>query len=117
MSAFEADVAGLLAANCKNPGNDPLINDEVQRHNSFSFAIKRIVDQNRRYGEILLTDSSNVFSTVKTVDSLAGRVLTLKLWPLTIAETKEQKPPQILNWALQISLQIADKLITPLSYA
>ncbi len=108
LSALETDAAGLLAAKCKNLRNNPLIIDEVQRSNSLALAIKRIVDQNRRYGQFLLTGSSNVFSTAKTVDSLAGRVLTLKLWPLTVAETKEQKPPKILDWALQTSLQIAD---------
>ena len=108
LSALEADAAGLLSAKCKNLGNDPLIIDEVQRSNSLVLAIKRIVDQNRRYGQFLLTGSSNVFSTAKAVDSLAGRVLTLKLRPLTIAETKEQKPPQFLDWALRTSVQIAD---------
>ena len=108
LSALEADSVGLLTAKCKKLSNDPLIIDEVQRSNSLVLAIKRIVDQNRRYGQFLLTGSSNVFSTAKAVDSLAGRVLTLKLWPLTVAETKEQKPPQILDWASQTSVQIAD---------
>ncbi len=108
LSALETDAAGLLVVKCKNLGNNPLIIDEVQRSNSLALAIKRIVDQNRRYGQFLLTGSSNVFSTAKAVDSLAGRVLTLKLWPLTVAETKEQNPPKILDWALQTSLQIAD---------
>ncbi len=108
LSALETDAAGLLAEKCKNLGNHPLIIDEVQRSHSLTLSIKRIVDQNRRYGQFLLTGSSNVFSTAKTVDSLAGRVLTLKLWPLTVSETKEQKPPKILDWALQTSLQIAD---------
>ena len=108
LSALETDATGLLAAKCKNLRNNPLIIDEVQRSNSLTLAIKRIVDQNRRFGQFLLTGSSNVFSTAKAVDSLAGRVLTLKLWPLTVAETKEQNPPKILDWALQTSLQIAD---------
>lgn len=108
LSALEADAAGLLAIKCKNLGNDPLIIDEVQRSDSLALAIKRIVDQNRRYGQFLLTGSSNIFSTVKAVDSLAGRVLTLKLWPLTVAEAMEQKPPQILDWAFQTNLQLTD---------
>lgn len=108
LGALEADAAGLLAAKCEDLDNNPLIIDEVQRSSSLALAIKRIVDQNRRYGQFLLTGSSNVFTTAKVVDSLAGRILTLKLWPLTVAEAMERNPPEILDWASQARPQFAD---------
>ena len=36
-------------------------------------------------------------------DSLAGRMLTLTLWPLTVAETISQGPSTLLDWALSPS--------------
>lgn len=54
----------------------PLIIDEAQRSKKLSLAIKRVVD------------------------SLAGRMLTLALWPSTAAETLSRRPSTILDWAV-----------------
>ena len=56
----------------------------------------------------MLTGSSNVFSAARVSDSLAGRALTHKLWPLTVAEIKEREPHQILDWAAQRNPRLAD---------
>ena len=108
LSAAEADPYGLLDEKRKGLGNRPLIIDEVQRSKSLALAIKRIVDLDRRRGRFLLTGSSNVFSASRVSDSLAGRALTLKLWPLTVAEIKEREPHQILDWAAQRNPRLAD---------
>ena len=64
----------------------PIVIDEVQRLPRITLAIKRIVDHVRRPGQFVLTGSSDIFSTPKALDTLAGRVSTLILRPLSVAE-------------------------------
>lgn len=47
----------------------------------------------------MLTGASNVFATQHVADSLAGWLVTLTPWPLTIAETFHARPSviRILN--------------------
>ena len=70
LSAIEADAAGLLASKRKSLGDAPLVIDEAQRSRSLALAIKRIVDEDRRRGQFLLTGSSNVFTAANVSDSL-----------------------------------------------
>jgi predicted AAA+ superfamily ATPase len=101
LEAINADAAGLLAARMATIGKQPLIIDEAQRSKALALAIKRIVDKDRRKGQFILTGSSNIFAAADVADSLAGRVLTLKLWPLTVSEAKHRSPAKWLNWAIQ----------------
>lgn len=81
----------------------PLIVDEAQRSNQLPLAIKRIVDLSDRKGQFILTGSSNIFAASHVQDSLAGRILTLTLWPMTVAETMLRGPSMILDWAVSRS--------------
>jgi len=101
LEALNADAAGLLTSRMAKIGNQPLIIDEAQRSKALALAIKRIVDKDRRKGQFILTGSSNIFTSADVADSLAGRVLTLKLWPLTISEVKTRPPSKWLDWAVQ----------------
>lgn len=101
LEALNADAAGLLESRMAKIGNQPLIIDEAQRSKALALAIKRIVDKDRRKGQFILTGSSNIFTSADVADSLAGRVLTLKLWPLTISEIKQRPSSQLLDWAIQ----------------
>jgi len=101
LEALNADAAGLLTSRMAKIGNQPLIIDEAQRSKTLALAIKRIVDKDRRKGQFILTGSSNIFTAADVADSLAGRVLTLKLWPLTISELKTRPPSKLLDWAVQ----------------
>ena len=101
LDAINADAAGLLNSRMATIGKQPLIIDEAQRSKSLALAIKRIVDKDRRKGQFLLTGSSNIFAAADVADSLAGRVLTLKLWPMTISEIKQRPPAKWLDWAVQ----------------
>ena len=101
LEAIEADPQGQLESLTSNLGNAPLIIDEAQRSKSLSLAIKRIVDANRRKGQFVLTGSSNVFTSAEIADSLAGRMRTLHLWPLSAAEINQSQPQKILDWAIQ----------------
>lgn len=107
LTAIDADPFGQLANLTSKSKNTPLIIDEVQRSQDISLAIKRIVDQDNRKGQFVLTGSSNVFATSHVADSLAGRMLTLKLWPLTAAECHGEPVSRILDWSLQTKPDLA----------
>ena len=86
------DDANLLSAAIKDPGG--FINqfpgnitlDEIQRAPELLLAIKRTVDENRRPGRFLLTGSANLLQLPHLPDSLAGRMESIYLHPLTEAE-------------------------------
>jgi len=73
---------------------DRAVIDEVQRAPQLLLAIKRSVDEDRRPGRFLLTGSAQLMSLPTVADSLAGRMETLSLLPLSQAEI-EQSP---VNW-------------------
>ena len=47
-------------------------------------------------------------STRHVADSLAGRMLTLTLWPLTAAETMSRGPSMVLDWAVSKDPDLKD---------
>jgi uncharacterized protein len=65
---------------------EPVILDEIQRAPEALLAIKRLVDEDRKAGQFLLTGSANVLLLPKLADSLAGRMEVLRLWPLAQSE-------------------------------
>lgn len=69
-----------------------LIIDEVQRVPSLLPAIKKVVDEETRPGQYLLTGSANIQALPSTQESLAGRVSKVRLRPLTQGEIKGSKP-------------------------
>ena len=111
LTAMEADPEGQLISLAEDQTNLPVIIDEAQRSPRIALAIKKIVDRNRRKGQFVLTGSSNVFTTAEVADSLAGRMQTLKLWPLTVSEVNRAPPSRLIDWAMQSApslTQIAD---------
>ncbi|MBF0452564.1 MAG: ATP-binding protein [Candidatus Magnetomorum sp.] len=81
LSGVKSDPAGFLA------GIDrPVIIDEVQKAPELFPAIKIDVDNNRKPGMFILTGSSNILTSIKISDSLAGRMEILDLWPLSQGE-------------------------------
>ena len=107
LSAIEADPQGQLASLMEDLGTAPLIIDEAQRSKALALAIKRVVDADRRKGQFVLTGSSNVFTTTDVSDSLAGRMRTLKLWPLSGAEIKRAPVSRLVDWAVQATPRLA----------
>lgn len=75
----------------------PIVIDEVQRLPQITLALKRIVDRDRRHGQFVLTGSSDIFTTPKALDTLAGRVSTLTLRPLSTAEIMRAGPCRLLD--------------------
>ncbi|MPQ96156.1 ATP-binding protein [Thioclava sp. JE_KL1] len=101
LAAMEADPEGQLTSLAEELPDAPVIIDEAQRSPKLALAIKKIVDGNRRKGQFVLTGSSNVFTTAEVADSLAGRMQTLKLWPLTTAEVNRAPASRLIDWAMQ----------------
>jgi len=60
--------------------------DEIQRVPQMLLAIKKSVDEDRRPGRFLLTGSANLMFMPAVADSLAGRMETLTLLPLSQSE-------------------------------
>lgn len=65
---------------------DRAVIDEIQRAPSLLLAIKKTVDEDRRPGRFLLTGSANLMTLPTVADSLAGRMETLSLLPLSQSE-------------------------------
>lgn len=73
---------------------DRAVIDEIQRAPSLLLAIKKSVDEDRRPGRFLLTGSANLMELPTVADSLAGRMETLLLLPLSQSEIEGQS----VNW-------------------
>ena len=73
-------------------GLDRAIIDEVQRVPDLLLAIKKSVDEDYRPGRFLLTGSANVLTFPRVADSLAGRMETLDMLPLSRAEIEGIEP-------------------------
>jgi predicted AAA+ superfamily ATPase len=96
------DDPATLAAARSDPvafirGFDRAVIDEAQRAPDILLAIKRTVDEDRRSGRFLLTGSANL-STIATVqESLAGRIETIPLFPLSRGELLRRKRMQFID--------------------
>ena len=73
---------------------DRAVIDEIQRAPALLLAIKKSVDEDRRPGRFLLTGSANLMALPTVTDSLAGRMETLSLLPLSQSEIAGQST----NW-------------------
>jgi len=73
---------------------DRAVIDEIQRAPQLLLAIKKSVDEDRRPGRFLLTGSANLMALPTVADSLAGRMETLLLLPLSQSEIESRAA----NW-------------------
>lgn len=69
----------------------PACIDEIQKAPELLEALKLYVDANRRNGDFLLTGSANILDMKQAKDTLAGRIIELELYPLSLKE-KSQHP-------------------------
>lgn len=88
----------------------------MQRLPEITLALKRIIDEDRRLGQFILTGSSNIFTAGRAYDSLAGRVLTLTLRPLSSAEIAESAPCKLLDVISEHTRDCHQALPTPVSF-
>jgi hypothetical protein len=73
---------------------DRAVIDEIQRAPQLLLAIKKSIDEDRRPGRFLLTGSANLMTLPTVADSLARRMETLSLLPLSQSEIEGQST----NW-------------------
>jgi len=73
---------------------DRAVIDEIQRAPQLLLAIKKSVDEDRRPGRFVLTGSANLMALPTVADSLAGRIETLSLLPLSQSEIEGRST----NW-------------------
>ncbi len=71
---------------------DRCVIDEVQREPNLLLAIKQSIDNDRRPGRFILTGSANILTIPRASESLAGRMETFTLYPLSRAEILGHKP-------------------------
>ena len=98
------DDAGTLAAARHDPVGfindiDRAVIDEIQRAPELMLAIKQSVDEDRRAGRFLLTGSANLQTLPTNRESLAGRIESLELYPLSQAELRRAARPTFLTAA------------------
>lgn len=74
------------------PQSGTLIIDEIQKVPDLLPAIKRVVDQNNRPGQFLITGSANILTLPTVQESLAGRIGKIRLRPLSQGEILGVKP-------------------------
>jgi len=117
-AALAADPYGqlLLFSDEAKISKRPVVLDEIQRLPEITLALKRIVDTDRRPGQFVLTGSSDIFLAGKAYDSLAGRVMTLTLRPLSAAEIEEQAPCHLLDLVHQHLKDSIHELPKPLVF-
>jgi predicted AAA+ superfamily ATPase len=87
MQAATNDPHGFIKHETKT-----LIIDEIQRAPSLLMAIKKAVDEDTRPGQYLLTGSANIGSLPNVQESLAGRVMSIRLHPLAQGEIEGSLP-------------------------
>jgi len=90
-AATEADPMGFVS-----DLPERAILDEVQHVPRIFAALKLSIDRHRAAGRFILTGSTNVLLIPKLADSLAGRMETVRLYPLSQCELAEE-PSRFLD--------------------
>jgi predicted AAA+ superfamily ATPase len=75
----------------------PICIDEIQKVPQVLEAIKLYIDKHRINGNFLLTGSANILDMKKTKESLAGRIIEIKLWPLSQKEINHKPNENIID--------------------
>lgn len=75
-----------------NRDGRPMCIDEIQKLPALIPALKFASDRSSEKGLYLITGSANVFSLPTVQESLAGRIRSLRLRPVTVAEQKGKGP-------------------------
>lgn len=88
LSLIQSDPVGFIRTHKENQ----VAIDEIQRLPELLLDIKQSVDNNRKPGRFILTGSANAMVLPKVADSLAGRIETILLNPLSECEINDTEP-------------------------
>ncbi len=75
----------------------PITLDEIQKVPEILEGIKIDVDSDRKNGNFLLTGSANVLDMKRAKDTLAGRLIEIKMWPLSQKELHDKPTENIID--------------------
>lgn len=78
-------------------GADGVVIDEVQHSPALLSAVKMEVDETRGRTRFVLSGSANLLLMRRVSESLAGRAVYFTLFPMTLGEMEERRPPDILE--------------------
>jgi predicted AAA+ superfamily ATPase len=92
LDIVRADPSRLLV------GDEPILIDEWQRFEPSWDLVRRAVDQRKRPGRFILTGSAS--NAAPNVHSGAGRIVTLRMRPMTLAERRVDTPSVSLSTLL-----------------
>jgi len=99
--AAQEDPLGLVRS------ADLLTIDEIQRAPQLMLAVKQRVDEDRKPGRFLLTGSANVLTAPRMQESMAGRIETLTLWPLSRGELLRTESTSFLDRVFSMGVEDA----------
>lgn len=75
----------------------PICLDEIQKAPNLLEYIKIDIDNNRVNGSFLLTGSANILDNNEVKDTLAGRIIELSLYPLSIKEKNKKSDDDLIQ--------------------
>lgn len=75
----------------------PICLDEIQKVPNILEYIKIDIDNDRKNGNFLLTGSANILDNKEVKDTLAGRIIELALYPLSMKEKKKKPDENIIQ--------------------
>ena len=107
LAAAKADPTGFVSR------LDKAVIDEIQRAPELLLPIKQSVDADRRPGRFLLTGSANIFTMPRIMESLAGRVESLELYPLAANEIERRSRPKFFDRAFSDRILDTSEKLAP----
>ena len=75
----------------------PVTIDEIQKSPQLLESLKLYVDKHRHNGDFLITGSANILDMKTTKDTLAGRIIEVTLYPLSIKEKQAKADENVID--------------------
>ena len=75
----------------------PVTIDEIQKVPELLESLKLYIDSHRNNGDFLITGSANILDIKQTKDTLAGRIVELTLYPLSIKERANKAQDNVID--------------------
>ena len=96
--------------------NKPICIDEIQKAPQLLESLKLYIDKNRTNGDFLITGSANLLDMKTAKDTLAGRIIEINLYPLSLKEKRERADENIIDALFEknftLSIKDSKRLIT-----
>lgn len=91
LDSLQAEPELFLRSQLTQCEDEPFIIDEAQLAPEMFRTLKKIVDDSKSPGMMILTGSANILAWEKMPDSLVGRIESIELSPLSMAEISEKR--------------------------